>query len=26
MVAWFSNPSTPAATIASQIDAAWPSS
>jgi alpha-glucoside transport system substrate-binding protein len=26
MVAWFSNPSTPVATIASQIDAAWPSS
>ena len=26
MVAWFSNPSTPVATVASQIDAAWPSS
>jgi alpha-glucoside transport system substrate-binding protein len=26
MVAWFSTPSTPVATIASQIDAAWPSS
>jgi alpha-glucoside transport system substrate-binding protein len=26
MVAWFSNSSTPAATVASQIDAAWPSS
>ncbi|HEX9041659.1 MAG TPA: ABC transporter substrate-binding protein [Trebonia sp.] len=26
MVAWFSSPSTPVATIASQIDAAWPSS
>jgi alpha-glucoside transport system substrate-binding protein len=26
MVSWFSNPSTPVATIAQQIDAAWPSS
>jgi hypothetical protein len=26
MVNWFSSPSTPVATIAQQIDAAWPSS